>query len=128
MTSVANVETFSKTFTSMNILTVAAGTNTPQGGDAGHGGVIVFELSNEGGTSWSLIVEEDSGRKTIFRSFIIAGEKPDKNENLIHGLKRIRLELHGDSKAATFIAALKFALKVFELQRQPSLLSTGVNP
>jgi hypothetical protein len=30
-------EVLSKTFTSMNVLTVAAGTNTPQGGDAGHG-------------------------------------------------------------------------------------------
>jgi hypothetical protein len=123
-----SVEVLSKTFTCMNVLTVVAGTNTPQGGDAGHGGVTVFELSNEGDTSWSLIVEEDSGRKTIFRSFIIAGEQPDKNETLIHGLKRIRLELHGDSEASTFIEALKFALKVYALQRQPSLLSSGVNP
>ena len=123
-----SVEVLSKTFTCVNVLTVAAGTNTPQGGDAGHGGVTVFELSNEGGTSWSLIVEEDSGRKSIFRSFIIAREQSDKNETLIHGLKRIRLELYGDSEAATFIEALKFALKVFELQRQSSLVSTGVNP
>ena len=123
-----SVETLSKTFTSMNVLTVAAGTNTPQGGDAGHGGLTILELTDEGGTSWSLIVEEDSGRKTIFRSFIISGEQPGKNETLIHSLKRVRLELYGDSEAATFIAALKFALKVYELQRMPSLLSTGVNP
>jgi len=95
----------------MNVLTVAAGTNTPQGGDTGHGGVTVFELTDEAGTDWRLTVEEHSCNKT-----------------LIDNIKRIRLELYGNSEAATFIAALKFALKVYELQRTPSLLSTGVNP
>ena len=32
------------------------------------------------------------------------------------------------SKKDTFIEALRFALKVYELQRQSSLVSTGVNP
>jgi len=38
------------------------------------------------------------------------------------------MRAHADSEAATFIEALRFALKVFELQRRSSLVSTGVNP
>ena len=106
-----SVETLSKTFTSMTVLTVAAGTNTPQGGDAGHGGVTIFELTDEAGTDWQLTVEEHSGNKT-----------------LISNIKKVRLEFYGDSEADTFIAALKFALEVYKLQRMPSLLSKGVNP
>jgi len=103
-----SVEVLSKTFTCMNVLAVAAGTNTPQGGDAGHGGVTVFELTGDAVTDWHLIVEEHSGNKTY-----------------ISNIKTVRLELHGDSETATFIEALRFALKVFELQRQSSLVSTG---
>jgi hypothetical protein len=95
------VETLSKTFTGANTLKVVAGTNTPQGGDAGHGGVTVLELRDEGGTCWHLVVEDNAG-------FI----------KRISDVKTIRLELFGDSEAATFIGALKFALKVFELQRE----------
>jgi len=94
-------ETLSKTFTGANILTVVAGTNTPQGGDAGHGGVTVLELRNEAGTDWRLIVEDNAG----FRKHI-------------SDIKTVRLELFGDSEADTFFAALKFALKVYKLQRE----------
>jgi len=91
------VETLSKTFTGANILTVVAGTNT----DAGHGGVTVFELRNECGTEWRLIIEDEAG----FRK-------------QMGDVRAFRLELFGNSEAETFFKALKFALKVYKLQRE----------
>lgn len=95
------VQTLAKTFTHMNILTVKVGTNTPQGGDAGHGGKTVFELTDEGGTAWKVEVLDESGRARSYP----------------YNFKRIRLELYGDAEAETFLKALDFAVKVLRLQR-----------
>ena len=40
----SNVSIKSKVITSANILQVSAGTNCPQGGDAGHGGRTYFKI------------------------------------------------------------------------------------
>lgn len=104
------LQILSKTFTSLNVLTVSVGTNTPWGGDAGHGGVTVFELVDRAATNWVLEVEEHSGNKTR-----------------ISNIKKIQLQFYGDSEAATFYCALKFALKVLELQWIPELVVCGGN-
>jgi hypothetical protein len=49
-----SVKTFRKEISSANILSVETGTNTPCGGDAGHGGITIFKLKDEGATGWSL--------------------------------------------------------------------------
>jgi hypothetical protein len=95
------VETLSKTFTSRNVLTVIAGTNISQNDKAKHGGITVLELRNECGTEWRLIIEDEAG----FRKHM-------------SDVRVVRLELYGDSEAETFFEALKFALKVYKLQRQ----------
>jgi hypothetical protein len=43
-----------KEISSTNILSVETGTNTLGGGDAGHGGITLFKLKDEGATAWSL--------------------------------------------------------------------------
>ena len=92
---VAKIKTYKKTFSSANILSIEVGTNTPCGGDAGHGGVTVFKLRNEGGTAWEL------------RCNGIKKEDPEE----------ITIELYGDTEADTFIQALEYALSILKSQR-----------
>ena len=88
-------QTLAKTFTLYNILGVKAGTNTPMGGDAGHGGETVLLLVDGGGTCWEVTVDG----KTL---------KPE----------RLEIRLYGDSEGETFVKALDFAVKVLKLQRE----------
>jgi hypothetical protein len=87
------VTTFAKTFESHNLLTVAVGTNCPQGGDGGHGGRTVLRLSEDGGP---FIVKTDSGEK--YAQFM-------------------EITMEGDTEGETFLDALKFAVMVLEKQR-----------
>ena len=88
-------ETFKKQLTSANILLVEAGTNTPQGGDASHGGRTVLQLIDEGSTHWSVSID---------------GQPPQT-------LGTLRVELGGDTEADTFMRALQWALQVYRFQR-----------
>lgn len=92
-----------KEFVSANILSVAVGSNCPQGGDTGHGGRTYLAIENEASTDMRVIVD---GQEF---------EHADKIE-LIFG---------GDTEHATFIDALEFALAHLKKER-PLSDSTGV--
>ena len=74
---------------SANILRVAAGTNCPQGGEAGHGGKTIFRLSDEGATCMFVWINGEAYPADVHS---------------------VAIELGGDTECATFIEALKFAL------------------
>jgi len=88
-------ETFKKELTSANILLVEAGTNTPQGGAASHGGQTVLQLIDEGGTDWQVMID---------------GKGP-------YTLGTLRVVMRGDTEADTFMRALEWALQVYKFQR-----------
>src|SRR5690606_33809485 len=97
-----DVKTVSKEFVSFNILEATVGTNTPKGGDGGHGGRTVFRLKDHASTAWQLNVLHDFGEKTVI-------EQPSS----------IEIVLSGDAEAETFIDALEFAAQ--ELRKQLKL-------
>lgn len=78
----------SKEFWSCNAFKVTVGTNTPCGGDAGHGGKTLFKLPNLAGTIWYISVDE----KEVVE---LPGE--------------LTIVLEGDSEAETFADSLIFA-------------------
>jgi len=90
---VKGVKTSKKTFTSANILTVEVGTNTPMGGDAGHGGKTIFRIVNEGATAWTLKLKDQYG-----------------NDHEVEDVNEVTIELYGDTEADTFVNALLFAV------------------
>jgi hypothetical protein len=94
---------------SANILRVAAGTNCPQGGDAGHGGKTIFRLTDEGATHMVVRVN---------------GEEYPAD---VHS---VAIEVGGDTECATFIEALEFALPVLKRQNRAagSLIATEEQP
>lgn len=79
-----------ETFTSANVIKVAVGTNTPRGGDTGHGGITVFEFRDLSGTDWEIRPQDDG--------FVII--------------------LRGDTEAETFASALRFAADHLDIQMQ----------
>jgi len=81
-----------------NIIKVTVGTNTPRGGDAGHGGKTSIKLESNN-TSWKIKVKSTDGK--TYQS-----DNPEE----------IMLELYGDSEASTIINALKFAVATLERQ------------
>jgi hypothetical protein len=85
------VEVKETTMLSCNLLAVAAGTNCPQGGDAGHGGRTYFMLRNDGGTDITVRVNGQ---------VVAEGYHGDK----------VEIILGGDSEHQTFVEALEFAL------------------
>jgi hypothetical protein len=90
-----SVKTFRKEISSANILSVETGTNTPCGGDAGHGGITIFKLKDEGATGWSLTFD---------------GKKIDQPNE-------VTIELYGDTEADTFIEALEYSISILKAQR-----------
>jgi len=91
--------TVKKTFVHCNILDLEVGTNTPKGGDAGHGGLTLFKLIDGGGTDWRIRITDDSGSEHYF-------EMPQE----------ITIVLGGDAEAKTFSEALLFAGKYLKLR------------
>jgi len=87
-----------KTFTLCNILDLEIGTNTPKGGDTGHGGRTLFKLVDAGGTDWYIKIVDSIG------------------EHYFESPKEITIVLGGDSEAKTFAEALLFAGKYLKLQ------------
>ncbi len=80
---------------------VEVGTNTPRGGDTGHGGVTVLVLRDLGGTDWKV---EIGGEGSVARS---PGE--------------LRIEFYGDAEARNLVKALHFAVRVLELQNETNV-------
>ena len=74
-------------FLGANILAVSVETNTPKGGDGGHGGLTIVSFKDLAGTGWDLFVDD----KKI--------EQPHE----------ITIHLYGDSEAQTIADALIFA-------------------
>jgi hypothetical protein len=83
-----DVEVKSEQCVSANLLTVTAGTNCPQGCDAGHGGRTYLALTNDGGTCISVIV----------------------NGQRIDDADKIELIFAGDCERDTLVQALEFAI------------------
>lgn len=79
---------------SANILGVEAYTNTPMGGDGGHGGVTLLSFEDIGSTGWSI---EVSG--------------PAESPN------RVTLRMRGDTECETLIECLEFAVKTLREAR-----------
>jgi len=90
------IKTYTKEISSANILSIEEGTNTPCGGDAGHGGETVFKLKDLGATAWQLKCDD-------FKK-----DQP----------KEIELTLFGDTEAETFIEALEFAVSTLKAQQK----------
>lgn len=78
---------------SSNIIEVEAGTNTPCGGDAGHGGKTYIRLSDLGGTSWQIRVHS--------KGEIINVPEPES----------VEIILSGDTEASTIIKALELVVR-----------------
>ena len=93
-------EDFTKEYQDCNILKMYCGTNCPQGGDAGHGGVTKFEILDEGNTAFKIKYKNHP-----------KGKWQDM-ENVYNA----RLVLFGDSEARTFIKALEDAAKFLRKQ------------
>ena len=87
-------------FESLNILSVSVGTNCPKGGDSGHGGRTVFEISND--TSTDLRVSINGGIQAQVNSVTII--------------------LGGDTECETFIQALEHSLQVLKKQTEANKL------
>lgn len=98
------VKTFKKEIWEANVLSVEVGTNTPMGGDAGHGGITIFTLTNKAATSW--LIDVFAGRR-----------KEEGNAITIENPDQISIKLFGDTEAKTFMEALKFALHILKVQR-----------
>jgi hypothetical protein len=94
------VKLFKKKIQEAAGLTVETGTNTPQGGDAGHGGITVFRLEQDG-ADWALQLIDQSG-------------KPREWDRM----KEITLVLCGDAEASIFVKALSFATRALRKQRR----------
>jgi hypothetical protein len=72
-------------------------TNCPQGGDSGHGGRTVFELTNLGGTDLSVSLDDDNGN---YREF--------------NDVTTVRIRLGGDCEAENLCRLLRWAANELE--------------
>lgn len=79
---------------SCNTIEIQAVTNTPQGGDAGHGGFTTITFLDIGGTAWGVEVN---------------GDRKEQPESIV-------IELLGDTEASTMADALEFAAKSLRAQ------------
>jgi len=84
-----------------NIIKVEAGTNTPRGGDASHGGKTIIRLTNLASTAWNYSVTTEDGIKIDF-------EQPHD----------ITLTLFGDHEADTVADALEWAARTIRKIQQ----------
>lgn len=84
------------TATSANILTCRIGTNCPQGGDSGHGGITILEFEDKSSTDMNAELSN-------LKSINLMGDK-------------IRLVFGGDCECETLIECLEFAAKTLRSQ------------
>ena len=85
----------SEEFWSCNAFGLTAGTNTPCGGDASHGGKTFFKLKDLAGTYWDIYI---NGKEVA--------ESPSE----------LTIMLYGDSEAETFADSLIFAGRTLKKQ------------
>jgi hypothetical protein len=90
------IKIFKKEITGANIIEVCAGTNSPMGGDTGHGGRTVFPISDLASTDMRMAINGSPAQ-------------PIESFMLVFG---------GDSEFNTFVEALRFALSIFEGDRE----------
>ncbi len=76
------------------MMTVQAGTNCPQGGDAGHGGRTVFRIFDNGATNIEVSLNEETARE----------------------VRSVEIILGGDCEAECFAEALEFAARTIRGQ------------
>ena len=91
-----DVTTWTREVASSNTFEAEAGTNGPQGGDAGHGCRAYLRLEDRGGTDWRASLD---GRSILCP-------------------RRLGLVLEGDSELSTFKEALRWWLTVLEAQSE----------
>jgi hypothetical protein len=91
------ITTFRKEFQSANCLVATAGSNCPQGGDAGHGGRTFISFEDLGGTVFNVTVTDELGEE---ETTVQAG--------------KVSLVFCGDSENETAIQALEFMLGVLK--------------
>lgn len=91
------ITTFRKEFQSHNCLVAVAGSNCPQGGDAGHGGRTLISFEDMGGTSFDVTVTDEFGA-----------------EETITQAGKVSLVFLGDSENETAIRALEFMIGVLK--------------
>lgn len=88
---------YRKEFQNTNCLVAKAGSNCPQGGDAGHGGRTVLSFKDMGGTVLDVAVEDEDG-----------------HEHRIEQAAWVSLIFSGDAEHKTAIQALEFILGVLK--------------
>jgi len=86
------VKTYKREIIDFDLLEVETGTNTPRGGDAGHGGVTTFRIATDG--EYALRVDQDGERKC----------------------QEIQLTMAGDAACRAFVRALRVATEILEHQ------------
>lgn len=99
---IAGIQVKSKDIVDLNMLRVSAGTTSPAGGDAGHGGRTFISVEDTGSTSWGARITSRSGRSYTIGSHL----DPD--------LKSVEILLGGDAEAKTIVEALRFAADTIE--------------
>ena len=106
------VKTAADEIVDFNILTVEAGTNGKQGGDAGHGCRTYLCIKNDACTYMKC-------RTSIHRIDVDAdGLCHHHDDTTDHGqVDEIEIMLGGDSELDTFIEALEFAVDTLRKQR-----------
>lgn len=87
----------SKEVTSACITECRIATNCPQGGDSGHGGQTVFELTDLAGTDLSVSIGDGKGN---YREFL--------------GVITVRIRLGGDCEADNLCRLLRWAANELE--------------
>jgi hypothetical protein len=96
-TDIAEIPIKGKDIEDFNILHVSAGTTSPAGGDAGHGGRTFVSIEDMGGTSWGVRITSHSGQSHSIGA------------SLDLDLKSVEILLGGDAEAETIAEALEFA-------------------
>lgn len=94
------ITVFRKEFQNANCLVATAGSNCPQGGDAGHGGRTMISFEDLGGTVFNVTVADEFGREETTAqagkvSLLFCGDA--ENETAIQALEFIIGVLKGDS-------------------------------
>jgi len=101
----SDVKIETEEFVDACILFVQVGTNCPKGGDSGHGGRTVFELSDSASFAWWIEIEGGS-----------EVAEDDERTVVLDQPRRVRLVVEGDAEAHNLLKALEFAAATIRAQ------------
>jgi hypothetical protein len=93
---IVKVKVFKKEFVGFCCLKITVGTNTPKGGDAGHGGRTILVIEDGSSCAWEVDVD---------------GQRFDHPNKLT-------IIMYGDDEARRLVEALEFAVKVLKMQME----------